>query len=71
LIEVESKAKKEGDRCVLIPELCLMTGIPDSFDEFKRKKISEATIKTPNEKKRDIEDFMKQADKVNDLNSLK
>jgi len=48
-----------------------MTGIPDSFDEFKRKKISEATIKSPNDKKRDIEEFMKQADKVNDLNSLK
>lgn len=48
-----------------------MTGIPDSFDEFKRKKISEATIRSPADKKRDIEDFMSQAEKVNDLSSLK
>lgn len=48
-----------------------MTGIPDSFDEFKRKKVSEATIKSPSDKKREIEEFMRQADQVNDLSSLK
>jgi len=26
----------------------LMTGIPDDFDEFRRKKISEQSIKNPN-----------------------
>ncbi len=36
-----------------------MTGIPDDFDEFKRKKISQATIKDPAAKKNDIEKFMK------------
>jgi len=29
-----------------------MTGIPDDFDEFKRKKISEATIKSAEDRKR-------------------
>jgi hypothetical protein len=31
----------------LLPELMLMTGIPDNFDEMRRKKISEKTIKNP------------------------
>jgi hypothetical protein len=39
---------------LLIPELLLMTGIPDDFDEFRRKKISEATIKSPYEKCKEI-----------------
>ena len=42
----------------MIPELCLMTGIPDDFDEFKRKKISEATIKSAEERKREIGKLM-------------
>lgn len=29
-----------------------MTGIPDDFDEYKRKKISEATIKSADDRKR-------------------
>jgi hypothetical protein len=37
---VEQKSKNAGDRTILVPELCLMTGIPDDFDEQKRKKIS-------------------------------
>lgn len=48
-----------------------MTGIPDDFDEFKRKKISEATIRSPGDKKKDIQSFMKQANQVNNLSSLK
>lgn len=71
LIVVESKSKVEGDRCILVPEMCLMTGIPDDFDEFKRKKISEQTILSPNDKKRDIEDFMKQAEREKEFSSLK
>jgi hypothetical protein len=27
-----------------------MTGVPEDFDEYRRKKISENTIKPPNEK---------------------
>jgi hypothetical protein len=71
LIEIESKTKKDGDRTLLVPELCLMTGIPESFDEFKRKKISEATIRSPADKRAEIENFMREADQVNDLSSLK
>lgn len=29
-----------------------MTGIPDDFDEMRRKKISEATIKSAEERRR-------------------
>lgn len=68
---MESRAKKEGDKCILVPEMCAMTGIPDNFDEFKRKKISQATIKEPRDKKMEIEKFISETEKVNDLNSLK
>jgi aubergine-like protein len=47
LLRVESKRRGNKDfQIYLLPELCLMTGIPDSFDEFRRKKISENTIKS-------------------------
>ena len=46
---------KNKDRSIyLIPELMLMTGIPDNFDEMRRKKISEQTIKAPSEKLKEI-----------------
>ena len=48
-----------------------MTGIPDSFDEFKRKKISESTIKPAFEKKKEIDNFMKKVDEVQDFSSLR
>lgn len=35
-----------------------MTGIPENFDEVRRKKISEQTIKPPQEKQREILDLM-------------
>ncbi len=39
---------KDPERPIyLIPELMLMTGIPENFDEMRRKKISEQTIKAP------------------------
>ncbi|CAM6000660.1 unnamed protein product [Sphagnum balticum] len=31
-----------------------MTGIPENFDEYRRKSISEKTIKDPSEKQREI-----------------
>ena len=37
-----------------------MTGIPDDFDEFRRKKVSENTIRNPSDRKRDIDNFMNQ-----------
>lgn len=30
----------QDEKIYMVPELCLMTGIPDDFDEFRRKKIS-------------------------------
>jgi len=41
-----------------------MTGIPDDFDEMRRKKISENTIKNPNEKIKEISGLMDKLKKV-------
>lgn len=50
------KTKKDQDKDVfLIPELCLMSGLPDNFDERKRREISETTITNPGSKLNDIE----------------
>ena len=47
-----------------------MTGIPDDFDEFKRKKISEATIKSAEDRKRQISRLMEEIKDTNEVNSL-
>lgn len=47
LLEVEMKMKNTTNPTYLFPQLCLMTGIPDDFDEMRRKKVSEATILNP------------------------
>ena len=44
---------------MLVPELLLMSGIPDSFDERKRKLISDTTIVKPAEKLREVEGFFR------------
>lgn len=44
LLEVENK--RSATKTYLLPELCLMTGIPENFDEIRRKRISEATIRS-------------------------
>ncbi len=67
---VVAEGRKKGETIVLIPELLLMTGIPDNFDEFRRKKISENTIRQPNDKMNDIGELIKKlryADQLNDL----
>lgn len=69
LLVVKDKRKPEPD--LMVPQLCLMTGIPDSFDEFKRKKISESTIKSPAEKKKEIDTLIKDVSTDNHLKSLK
>lgn len=48
-----------------------MTGIPDSFDEFRRKKISENTIKPADEKQREILKLMKQLRGNSEFQSFK
>ena len=52
LLKVEGRRKNSEFQILLIPEFCLMTGIPENFDEQRRKKISENTIKKPGEKQR-------------------
>lgn len=37
-----------------------MTGLPNDIDEGRRRKVSEVTIKSPGEKFREINDFIKQ-----------
>lgn len=49
----------------MVPELCLMTGIPDDFDEFRRKKISEATIKSAEERRSEINQLMNEIKHTN------
>ncbi len=45
----KTKEKERGD-LILVPELCLMGGLPDDFDERKRREISEYTITNPSVK---------------------
>ena len=42
-----------------------MTGIPDDFDEFRRKKISEATIRSAEDRRQDITNLMKEIKNTN------
>lgn len=54
----------------LIPELCCMTGIPDNFDEQRRKCISQQTILAPNDKSKEIQSFMTQLNDSGEINRL-
>ena len=47
-----------------------MTGIPDDFDEFKRKKISENTILDARTKKGEIMKIMDELKKTDDFEKL-
>ena len=58
LLKVQGRRKNSEFQILLIPEFCLMTGIPENFDEQRRKKISERTIKKPGEKQREIMSLM-------------
>ena len=61
---------EEQETCYLVPELCLMTGIPPDFDEMRRKKISEQTILPPQEKYREIQQFMSKLKESGELDDL-
>ena len=69
LLAIKNKNKPEPD--LMIPELCLMTGLPDNFDEFRRKKISESTIRPPGEKKNEIESLIKMVSKEEEFSVMK
>lgn len=45
-----------------------MTGIPDDFDEMRRKKVSEHAIKNPTEK---VEEIQKLMDSIKDTDEIK
>lgn len=39
----------------ILPEFCVMTGIPDDFNDFLKKKVTDLCIKSPNERMMEIE----------------
>ena len=64
LLRVENKIKKKEKAgssqgpTYILPELCSLTGIPENFDEMRRKKVSEKTILPPQTKAVEINKFM-------------
>ena len=68
LLTVENKIRrreKAGSTqgpTYLLPQLCSMTGIPDNFDENRRKKVSQQTILDPKTKKNEIDNLIKKMD---------
>lgn len=40
LLISRNRNRKDTSKVYLVPELCLMTGIPGDIDEIKRKRIS-------------------------------
>lgn len=67
---VVTEGRKKEETILLIPELLLMTGIPEDFDEFRRKKVSEVTIKPPQDKKREIGELMNKLKDCREINDL-
>jgi aubergine-like protein len=68
LLVAEGKDKTKP--LLLVPELMLMTGIPENFDEQRRKKISEQTIKMPGEKYKEIGGLMEKLKNLEELEAL-
>jgi len=58
-IKRREKAGSSTGPTYLLPELCSLTGIPDDFDEMRRKAVSEKTILQPGTKHQEISKFMK------------
>ena len=48
-----------------------MTGIPDNFDEQRRKAISQKTILAPQDKYQEIKGFMKTLEDSKEIESLR
>ncbi len=51
---------KNQPQVLLIPELLLLSGIPNDFDERKRREISEHSIIQPQEKLQKIQSLINQ-----------
>jgi len=69
-IQRREKAGSSSGPTYLLPELCVMTGIPDNFDENRRKSISQQTILSPSDKFREIEGFMTDLKKSKEIENL-
>ena len=67
---VVAEGRRKEETILLVPELLLMTGIPEDFDEFRRKKVSEITIKPPHDKKREIGELMNKLKDCREINDL-
>ena len=48
---------------LLVPEFCKMSGLPDDFDEFKRREVSKHTIINPDVKKARIDELARSFEK--------
>jgi aubergine-like protein len=55
----KSKDKEKETEIILIPELCLMSGLPDDFDERKRREVSDYTITNAQAKFHEIQNVFK------------
>lgn len=47
---MENKNKKDTNPIYILPQVCLMTGLPSDIDEGRRKQITAVSIKEPHEK---------------------
>lgn len=76
LLQAENKIRRrevngtDQGPTYLIPELCQMTGIPEDFDEQRRKRISNETILSPEIKLKEIDGFMKALENSTELKTL-
>ena len=60
------KERENDTGIVLVPELLLMSGLPDEFDERKRREVSDFTIVPPSQKMKEIEAIFDQFSQAND-----
>lgn len=61
-----SASRKIGKEAFLIPEFLLMSGLPEDFDERKRRDISQHTIVEPSEKLKRIEALLRSFNQDNE-----
>jgi hypothetical protein len=54
-----ANAKRTAIKTYLVPELCLMTGIPEDFDELKNKRITESAKLSAKDRKAEIDTFVR------------
>jgi hypothetical protein len=48
---------------ILVPELLLMSGLPEDLDERKRREMCERTLHTPSQKLRSLTELMQELKK--------